>query len=697
MDKFAEKILKHKAIVLMIFILALVFSIIATPMVKVNYDMVEYLPEDSKSTVSINLMENEFSKKPPNLRVMLENVSISTALEYKNIIKNIEGVEDISWMDDFTNVGQPLEIIDESLLNSYYKDKNALIEVVVDDGEGLIAVIDKIKEAIGDKGIISGEAATLAFAQASTNEEVTKIMGFLVPVIILILMISTSSWFEPVLFLITVGISILINKGTNVFLGEISFITEATAAILQLAVSIDYAVFLLHRFADFRTEGMDVKEAMMCAMKKSFPSILASGLTTVLGFLALTLMRFKVGPDLGIVLAKGIGLSLISVMLLLPVLTIYTYKIIDKTRHKSFIPSFEKFSKVSLKIGPIVVAIIMLVIGPCFIAQGRNYFTYGASAMSNSEETEIGRTTAKIDSIFGKCNQLVFLLPVEKASLEKEFGKEVLNIDNVSDVMSFSMLLGNEIPKEFLPKEELSNLVSDNYSRMIITLDTEEEGEKAFKAIEDIRDLGEKYFGDNCYLAGATASAYDIKETVTSDNVITTLGAIIAIGLVIMITYKSISIPIILLIAIESAIWINFSYSYFAGSDIAYIGYMVISAVQLGATVDYAILMANSYLDNRKKLNKKEAITETIKHSTPTVLTSASILSISGFALGIISTNAVIVQLGILLGRGTIISAMSVLFFLPTVLILSDKAIEKTTYKSEFYKGELNHEFAYEK
>ena len=196
-------------------------------------------------------------------------------------------------------------------------------------------------------------------------------MLFIIPVIVLILMISTSSWFEPLLFLFTVGISILINSGTNIFLGEISFITNATAAILQLAVSMDYAIFLLHRFSEFREEGLEVKEAIVNAMKKSYTSILSSGLTTILGFLALTLMRFKIGPDLGIVLAKGIVFSLLAVMLLLPVLTIYTYKIIDKTAHRSFMPSFEKFSKIALKIGPIVVIIVAIVVYPSYLAQGK--------------------------------------------------------------------------------------------------------------------------------------------------------------------------------------------------------------------------------------------------------------------------------------------------------------------------------------
>ena len=695
MERFADKILKHKILVIIAFLLALVFSIFAQKFVEVNYDMADYLPDGSKSTISLNIMNEQFDKKPSNLRVMLEDISVSKALDYKKLIEKVDGVEEVTWMDDYVNIEQPLEMIDESILDTSYKDKNALLDVVVDEGEGLSETLENIKDIIGKDGIIAGPAATISFAQTSTSEEMSKIMAFLIPIIILILMVSTSSWFEPFLFLITVGVSILINMGTNIFLGEISFVTKTTASILQLAVSMDYAIFLLHRFADFRNEGMDIKEAMENAMKKSFASIFASGSTTVLGFLALTLMRFKIGPDLGIVLAKGVVLSLLSVMTLLPALTMYTYKIIDKTHHKSFMPSFEGLGKLSMKIGPIVIIIVMLIVVPSYIAQGKNNFVYGASSMSSSEETDIGRDTKKIDDTFGKSNKLVFLLPKEKSELEKKFGEEALKIDGVSDIVSYSQSLGNEIPKDFVPKDKISALVSDDYNRIIITLDTEAEGEEAFKAVEDIRNLGEEFFGENCYLAGGTVSTYDIKETVTKDNQVTTLAAIIAIGAIILITYKSLAIPIILLIAIESSIWINLSFSYFQNLDIVYIGFMVISSVQLGATVDYAILFANGYLDNRKEFDKYDSVMNTIKSSTATVITSASILSISGFILGTISSNTVIAQLGILLGRGTIISAISVLFFLPTVLVLCDKFIEKTTIKSNFYKGEIEYESSY--
>ena len=696
MNWLTEKILKNKVAIILTFTLLLIFSVISAPKVSINYDMVDYLPEGSHSTTSIDVMNTEFDKGPPNVRIMLEDTTIVQALSYKEKLSKVEGVKEINWLDDSVNVEQPLEMIDEETLNSWYKDNKPLFTLVIDEGNGMQETIKELKEIVGDKGVVAGSAVVSAFAMSSTDEEVKKIIMFLIPTIIVILMISTSSWFEPVLFLFTVGISILINMGTNIFLGEISFITNATGAILQLAVSMDYAIFLLHRFADFRKEGMDIKEAMANAMKKSYTSILSSGLTTILGFLALALMRFKIGPDLGIVLAKGIVFSLLSVMFLLPVLTMYTYRIIDKTHHRSFIPKFDKFSKFALKIGPFIVIFVLIVIGPSYLAQGKNQFSYGASSMSSGEETIVGRDTKKIDDVYGKSNQLVLLVPSSNPVAEKAIGEDINNVEGVSDIISYSVTVGNEIPKEFIPEDTISSLVSENYSRMIITLDAEEESDIAFNAIKSIRNLGQKYFEDNYYLAGGSASAYDIKDTVTKDNIVTTLGSIIAIGLVILFTYRSLSIPVLLLLAIEASIWINFSYTYFSGASMAFIGYMVISAVQLGATVDYAILYANGYLENRQKYNKYDSAIETLKSSTASILTSGTILAISGFMLGIISTNNVIVELGILIGRGAVLSMISVFFFLPTILILCDRLIEKTTLKTSFYKGEEKYEKSFE-
>ncbi|MGL5312094.1 MAG: efflux RND transporter permease subunit [Peptostreptococcaceae bacterium] len=695
MKWLAEKILKHKVLVIIAFTIAIVLSLFSSRLVNVNYELTKYLPEDSTSTTALNVMNEIFEKGPPNLRVMIEDVSVPEALEYKESISKVDGVKEIQWLDDSESIEQPIEMIDNSVLDSWYKDNNALFSIVVDDGNDLQETINNIKEIIKDKGYIEGQAATSAFAQESTGAEVSKIMVFVIPLTLIVLIISTSSYFEPFLFLITTGIAILINMGTNVFLGEISFITQTTSSILQLAVSMDYSIFLLHRFAEYREKGMDVKDAMKNAMIKSFSPILASASTTILGFLSLTLMRFKIGPDLGIVLAKGMVLSLVSVMFLFPVLAIYTYKIIDKTQHKSFLPKFDKFSKLSMKIGPLAIIIVCLVTGPAFLAQGKNNFSYGASSMSSGEETELGRDTAKINELYGKSNQFVLMIPSKDEVAEKEIGDKLKDIEGITDIISYSTSIGNEIPRKFVPEDQLSSLISDGYSRMIITVAAEEESETAFNAVESIRTLAKEYFGDNYYLAGGSPSAYDIKTTVTSDNKVTTIGAILAIGLVIMITFKSISIPIILIIAIQSSIWVNLSFSYFEGLSIAYIGYMVISAVQLGATVDYAILYSNEYLQNRKKLLKKEAAIKTIRSTTGTILTSGTILAIAGYTLGLISSNSVIAQLGILIGRGAILSMLSVLFFLPTFMVLCDKLIEKTTKNADFFKGGTQNEIQY--
>lgn len=687
MNWFAEKILKYKKIILTIFLGLSIISIFSMSAVNVNYNILDYLPEDSSSTKAINIMDEAFDKKPPNVRVLVENVSIPEALSYKEKIEKVKGVKEVTWLDDSVDIKQPEKFINKSDIEGWYKDGNALFTVLVDEGD-LSTPLNTIRDIIGDKGSMSGSAATIEYAQSTTLKEIAKVMAIVIPIIFLILIISTSSYFEPILFMLTIGISILINSGTNIFLGEISFVTKATAAVLQLAVSMDYSIFLLHRFSEFREEGLDVKEAMLEAMKKSFSSIFASGLTTMLGFLALMLMRFKIGPDMGLVLSKGIIFSLLSVMCLLPVLTVYTYKIIDKTKHRSFLPSFSGLSKVILKVGKPVLIIIAIIIIPTYMAQGNNKFTYGASSMTSGEDTEAGREEAKINKLFGKSNQLVLLIPSNDPAKEKELVEELKSLDKVSSITAYAETVGTEIPEEFVPESTLKLLVSKGYSRILLDLNMEEESDIAFEIVEKIRALGEKYYGKDAYLAGASSSVYDMKNVVISDNKIINIASILAIGLIILLTYKSLSLPILLLLTIESSIWINLSFPYIEGVSIAYIGFMVISSVQLGATVDYGILLANRYIENRESLSKINAAKQTIMDTTGSILISASILTSAGFILGKISTNGVIAEIGMLLGRGAVLSAILVLFFLPMLLVICDKIIEKTTLKTSFYKGE---------
>lgn len=685
MERLVNGILKYKKSILVFFILATVISLFTSSMVNINYNIMDYLPEEAPSTKALDVMNEEYDKGAANVRVVLKDVSIVDALKYKEKIKKVDGVDDIQWLDDVVNIKEPLELQNQDTIESWYKNNEALFSIIVNEDKEESA-IDEIGEIIGENGMISGSAVNIVFAQETTEKELIKMMVILIPIILIILFLTTSSWFEPVLFLSTIGIAIIINSGTNLILGEISFVTKAAGSILQLAVSMDYSIFLLHRFSEFRNEGLAVKEAMKEAILKSVSSILSSGLTTVVGFAALIVMKFKIGPDMGFVMLKAICLSLISVLVLLPVLALYCYKLIDKTQHKSFMPRFNKFAKVSYKFRHISIILFLLLLIPCFLAQQNNSFSYGASEIYSDESTKIGHDTAAINKEFGKTNPLVLMVPKGDLVSERALCDELENIDKITSITSYAETVGITIPTEYVPDDTLSQLISDNYSRFIIVANVKVEGDETFALIDEIRNLAYKYYNDSYYFLGESVNTLDLKETIEDDNKKVNAISIIAIMIILLLTFKSLSLPIILVLVIEFSIWSNLTFNYFIGNDVFYIAYLIISSIQLGATIDYAILFTNRYIENRETMNKKEATQATISTTTVSILTSASILATAGIILGEISTNSIIAQLGILVGRGAILSLILVLFVLPALLMLLDKLIAKTTKKN---KGEI--------
>ena len=685
MERLVNGILKYKKSILVFSILATVISLFTSSMVNINYNIMDYLPEEAPSTKALDVMNEEYDKGAANVRVVLKDVSIVDALKYKEKIKKIDGVDDIQWLDDVVNIKEPLELQNQDTIESWYKNNEALFSITVNEDKEESA-IDEIGEIIGENGMISGSAVNIVFAQETTEKELIKMMVILIPIILIILFLTTSSWFEPVLFLSTIGIAIIINSGTNLILGEISFVTKAAGSILQLAVSMDYSIFLLHRFSEFRNEGLAVKEAMKEAILKSVSSILSSGLTTVVGFAALIVMKFKIGRDMGFVMLKAICLSLISVLVLLPVLALYCYKLIDKTQHKSFMPKFNKFAKVSYKFRHISIILFLLLLIPCFLAQQNNSFSYGASEIYSDESTKIGHDTAAINKEFGKTNPLVLMVPKGDLVSERALCDELENIDKITSITSYAETVGITIPTEYVPDDTLSQLISDNYSRFIIVANVKVEGDETFALIDEIRNLAYKYYDDSYYFLGESVNTLDLKETIEDDNKKVNAISIIAIMIILLLTFKSLSLPIILVLVIEFSIWSNLTFNYFIGNDVFYIAYLIISSIQLGATIDYAILFTNRYIENRETMNKKEATQATISTTTVSILTSASILATAGIILGEISTNSIIAQLGILVGRGAILSLILVLFVLPALLMLLDKLIAKTTKKN---KGEI--------
>lgn len=670
MKKFYRAVVGHPKLVIAIFTILFVICGICKSAIKVDYDMNDYLPEDSASTVALDLMEEEFDGGIPNARVMVENVTIPEALQYKADIEAIDGVTDVTWLDDVVSIEEPLETMDSRTVEDYYKDGNALFSVTIAEDKRIDAV-NAIRVLIGEDNAMTGSAVSTATATQSTVKEISKIAGIAVAFVIFILIITTNSWFEPVVVMVGLGVAIVINAGSNLIFGEISFVTNAAGNILQLAVSLDYSVFLIHRFNECRQDTEDVKEAMVNALTLSTSSIASSGLTTVIGFLALCFMQFRIGPDLGRALAKGIAISLITVFVFMPVFILATYKWIDKTAHRPLLPSFEKFGKVVYRLMLPMVVVFVIVLVPAYLGSNANHFYYGASKIFGPA-TQLGADTEKIQDIFGKSDTYVLMVPKEDKATQKELSDALHEIPEVSSILSYVDTVGTEIPESYLDAATYSKLCSDTYTRMVLSVDAEYEGDETFALVEEIRSVAEEYYSGEWYLAGEGVSTYDLMDTITADMVKVNLVSIGAVFLVLLITLKSITLPVILVLSIEAAVWINLSIPYFTNARIFYIAYLIISSIQLGATVDYAILTTDRYREERRSYEKKQAVMRTTAAVTVSILTSGSVLTVVGFLLGVISTHGLLSQLGYFLGKGTLCSLAIVLFVLPGLLYLSD-------------------------
>jgi len=681
----AAQIIKHKKIVVVTFMIIAVICTIAQLFVSVNYNMVDYLPDDAQSTKALEVMEREFTGSIPNTRVMIEEVTVQEALGFKQKLADIDGVSNVIWLDDIVDLKTPLEMVEQETLEPYYKDNKALFSLSIRKGEE-VETTDAIYELIGAGNAISGEAVDTATSQKMAGTESLYAAALLVPIIILILVISTTSWIEPVFFLLAIGVSVLINLGTNIFLGEVSFITQSVSPILQLAVSLDYAIFLLHGFSDFRKKIDDPEVAMQLAIKKSFPAIAASAATTFFGFTALTLMSFEIGSDLGLNLVKGIVLSFISVMVFLPALTLYFYKWMDKTQHKPLLPTFKGIGSGVVKIRILSLIFVFIVIIPSFLAQSNTDFSYGLG--EQPETSRAGSDYASIEKAFGKLTPIVLLVPKGDMVKEVELIEELAEINQVTSIISYVNIVSSVIPPEYLDESITEQFYSENYSRIILNTNVGTEGDVPFSVVETVQNTAATYYGDEVYSLGESVTLYDIKTTVTKDNKVVNFMTVIAIALVLLVTFKSISIPVVLLLTIQAAVWVNLSVPYFTDSPLGYVGYLIVSTVQLAATVDYAILLAENYKENRKQMPVVNAIKTTLDQKTFSIAISASILSSVGFILWITSSNPMVSSIGLLLGRGTLLAFIMVVCFLPALLWIFDKVISKTTYKANFYEEE---------
>ena len=672
---FFAAVVRRRRRVLALYAAAAVLCALLSLLVSVNYDINDYLPPDAPSTVAIDVMEEAFGGGIPNVRAMVRDVTVPEALEYKQQIARVEGVTSVTWLDDVADVTVPLEMQDPDTIAAYYKDGAALFTITVSDDQRAEAVA-AIDSLLGDAGALTGSAVSTAAATNSTVVEVAKIAAIAVLYVVFILALTTASWAEPALIMVGMGAAILINNGTNLIFGEISFVTSAAGSILQLAVSLDYSVFLIHRFAEVRAArpGAAPGDCMVEALTKSASSILSSGLTTVIGFAALVLMQFQIGPDLGLALAKGVAFSLLTVFTFVPALVVTALPWMDKTHHKPLLPSFTGFGRLVSRIMLPMVAVLAVIMVPSYLASNANAYYYGAGHMF-AADTEVGRDTEAIEAVFGQSDTYVLLVPAGDTATQSELSAALRALPQVTDIISYVDTAGSEIPPGFLDDATLAQLVSDGTTRMVLSVAADYEGDAAFALVEQVRAIAQQYYPDSWYLAGQGVSTYDLMDTITGDMAMVNFVAIAAVFLVLLVLERSLILPIVLVLCIETAIWFNLALPYFTGTVVFYIAYLIISSVQLGATVDYAILFSDRYREYRETLDKKPAIVATVATVTTSVLTTGSGLAVVGFLMGAISSNQLLAQLGNFLGVGSLASLTIVLLALPGILYLIDPLI----------------------
>ncbi len=680
MRKFYTQVTRRRKLILVLFLAAAIGCFFMKGMVSVNYDMTDYLPQDKPSSVALDAMDAEFDQGVPNARVMIRDVSVPEALQYKEKIEKAGGVTSVTWLDDTADLQEPLSSLDQSTVETYYKDNKALMSVAIEEEKRLDAV-SEIRDIIGDDNAMTGSAVSAAYATNNTVSEINRITLIAVAFVLLVLLLTTMSWAEPFLILIGIGVAVIINAGTNLIFGEISFVSNAAGSILQLAVSLDYSVFLIHRFTECRREISDPQEAMVEALCRSTSSIASSGLTTVIGFLALVTMEFTLGVDIGLVLTKGIAISLITVFVFTPGLVLMTCKLIDKTTHRSLLPSFKGFGRFVQRIAIPAVCIFVIIIGPAVHFSNQNDFYFGSSHIFG-EQTQYGEETQAIEDSFGQKDSYVLMVPRGSTARETELSNELKELPQVDSILSYVDNAGAEVPPEYLDSGTLSKLESDNYSRMVLTVDAAYEGEETFDLVSEIRQTAQEYYPDEYLLAGEGVSTCDLKDTVTGDMKRVNFIAIGAVFLILLVMMRKALLSVILVLSIETAVWINLSVPALGGQTIFYIAYLIISSVQLGATVDYAILMTDRYRENRAGLEKKDAVVQTIAQVLPSIMTSGSALAAVGYLLGYISTNGLLAQLGIFVGRGALISLTVVVFALPGMLYLLDRFVMSSKKES---------------
>lgn len=682
MQKFGRGVVKLRVPILIVSILLLIPSIFGFLSTRINYDILSYLPSDIETMKGQDIMLDEFGKGGFSL-VMLDGMDDKDVEKVKEKIEKVDHVCDVLWYDTLADVSLPKEVLPDDIYDFFNTDNSTMMAVFFDEAtsaDGSLEAVKEIRSIAGKQCFVSGMSSVVEDIKDLTMKEAPMYVIIAVILTSIILALTMDSFLIPLFFMLSVGMAIIYNMGTNFIQGEISFITEALAAVLQLAVTIDYSIFLWHSYKEEKEKHPgDNKEAMAVAIGKTITSVVSSSITTVAGFLALCFMSYELGMDMGIVMAKGVVIGVICCITVLPSMILIFDKALEKTMHKDLVPSLEKPAKFIIKHHAAFIVLFIVVLIPAIYGQINTNVYYNLTDTLPKDLNSVIANT-KLDEEYHMATTHMLLVdadmkPKEVNSMLKEMG----DVDGVSFSMSLDTLIGPSIPREIVPESVTKILKSDKWQLMLIGSEYKVASDEGNAQIDELSKILKSY-DKNGMLIGEAAATKDLIDITDHDFKVVNVVSIAAIFIIILIALRSVSLPIILVAVIEFAITVNMGVPCFTNTTIPFIASVVIGTIQLGATVDYAILMTTRYKTERNSgKNKKEAVTIALSTSMKSIMVSALGFFASTFGVGVYSSVDMISQLCTLMSRGAIISMITVICVLPSMLMLFDKLIINTT------------------
>ena len=682
MKGFTKGLVKHRILVIIVCLALVVPSVLGMAATKTKYDLLYYLPQDLETVRGQEILLQDFGKGAFSLLVT-EGMTISEQADMENALKEIPHVGSVIGFASITKGRFPIEIIPDNIREMFQRGDCMLSAVFFDEGsssEETMEAIQKVRQAAGEKCFVSGLSAIVTDTKQLVEDQEAIYVGIAVALCAVVLMITMDSFLLPLIFLLCIGVSILWNLGSNYFFGEISYITKAVAAVLQLGVTLDYSIFLWHSYKEQKTLTEDKDEAMANAIHLTFTSILGSSLTTIAGFVSICFMSFTLGRDLGIVMSKGVVMGVLGTVVLLPCVIRLLDKPIEKTSHKPLLPSVGGIGRFVVKRYKALCVVLALMVFPAFYGYNNVNVYYDMSRVMPPELLSV-IANKKLESTFDMATTHLLLVDSDVSQKDvRDMAEEMKQVDGVTGVFGIDSLLGAGIPESIVPDDILSLVKGDRYQLMLINSSYVISSDEVNAQIDSLNGILKKY-DQGGMLIGEASCTKDLIACTDHDFTVVSLISIIAIFVIILLVQKSFSLPVLLVAIIELAIAANLCIPYYTGTELPFVGPILISTIQLGATVDYAILMTTRYKQNRLSgMDKKEAVEKAVSSAAQSVLVSGLGFFAATYGVGLYSNVAIISSMCRLIARGALLSVAVVLLLLPAVLLLLDKIIVHSTF-----------------